>query len=234
MNRGRLGQFPPALKEDAIQTSASRLGRRSIVGLAILTVMCVVIAACSAAVTPSASPAATAAPTQSGATASPATSSAPPAATTAPSATPGGTSAVAACTPADVVATSGPLGGAAGSRGADVTVTASGGASCQLTASPVVALSDPSGKIFLTSHLPVAADGPIVSTAASFTFSFQLQQLVRRHGGDAHRRRVRHGERLGQDRWTEPDDRGPAPVQRPRSAAHPLHHRMDAALDAYS
>jgi hypothetical protein len=161
--------------ENAIQTSASRLARRSIAGTSALSVLCVVIAACSpATLTPSGPPAASAAPTQSSQSASPVTSSAPSAAASTPSATPASTSAAAACTPADIVATSGPLGGAAGSRGADITVSASGNGSCQLTASPVVALSDPSGKIVLTSHLPVGADGPIVSTAATFTFSFQL------------------------------------------------------------
>ena len=76
--------------------------------------------------------------------------------------------------PADIVATAGPLGGAAGSRGADIAVGASGAASCQLPTSPVVALADPSGKVLLNSHLPVGADGPVLSASASFSFSFQL------------------------------------------------------------
>jgi hypothetical protein len=38
----------------------------------------------------------------------------------------------------------------------------------------VVALADPSGKVLLNSHLPVGADGPVLSAGASFSFSFQL------------------------------------------------------------
>jgi hypothetical protein len=72
-----------------------------------------------------------------------------------------------------VSAKAGPLGGAAGSRGADVVVTAGNG-SCQLTAAPVVGIADKSGAVLLNSHLPVGADGPLVSAAAAYTFSFQL------------------------------------------------------------
>jgi hypothetical protein len=148
----------------------SRPPRRPVAGAVATTVLCLLIAACSPAAVPSASPASSATPTQSTTTASPVASSAP----STPSATPAGTSAIVACTPADIVATAGPLGGAAGSRGADIAVGASGAASCQLPTSPVVALADPSGKVLLNSHLPVGADGPVLSAGASFSFSFQL------------------------------------------------------------
>ena len=152
----------------------SRPPRRPVAGAVATTVLCLLIAACSPAAVPSASPASSATPTQSSATASPVTNSAPPNAPNAPSATPAGTSAIVACTPADIVATAGPLGGAAGSRGADIAVGASGAASCQLPTSPVVALADLSGKVLLNSHLPVGADGPVLSASVSFSFSFQL------------------------------------------------------------
>jgi hypothetical protein len=148
----------------------SRPPRRPVAGAVATTVLCLLIAACSPAAVPSASPASSATPTQSTTTASPVASSAP----STPSATPAGTSAIVACTPADIVATAGPLGGAAGSRGADVAVGAAGAPSCQLPTSPVVALADPSGKVLLNSHLPVGADGPVLSAGASFSFSFQL------------------------------------------------------------
>lgn len=152
----------------------SRPRGRPVAGAAAITVLCLLVAACSPSAVPSASPAASSTPILSSATASLVTSSAPPSAPSTPSATPAGTSAIVACAPADIVATAGPLGAAAGSRGADIAVGASGAASCQLPTSPVVALTDPSGKVLLNSHLPVGADGPVLSASASFTFSFQL------------------------------------------------------------
>ena len=154
--------------------SMSRPPRPPVAGATAVAVLCLLVAACSPSPVPSASPTASATPTQSSQTASPITSSAPPSTPSAPSATPAGTSAVVACTPADIVATAGPLEGAAGSRGADIAVGASGAATCQLPTSPVVALADPSGKVLLNSHLPVGADGPVLSASASFSFSFSF------------------------------------------------------------
>ena len=69
--------------------------------------------------------------------------------------------------------TGGPWGGAAGSRGADVTVTA-GATACRLPARPVVALADPTGKDLVHSALPVTGDGPVLASGASRTFSFRV------------------------------------------------------------
>jgi uncharacterized protein DUF4232 len=119
------------------------------------------------------SPAATEAARSAAASPTPA-SAAPSSAPTSPPSTPAGSTAIAACTTSDLTATAGPLGGAAGSRGADITVASMPSASCQLPSSPVVALVDPSGNVLLSSRLPVTANGPLLSAATSYTFSFQL------------------------------------------------------------
>ena len=82
--------------------------------------------------------------------------------------------AVRPCTTADIDATAGPLGGAAGSRGADVVVRTSGSVSCRLPTSPVVAVVDPAGNVLLNSRLPLTADGPTIQPTKSLSFSFQL------------------------------------------------------------
>lgn len=88
--------------------------------------------------------------------------------------TSGATQAVGPCTTADIDATAGPLGGAAGSRGADVVVRTSGSVSCRLPTSPVVAVVDPAGNVLLNSRLPLTADGPTIQPTESLLFSFQL------------------------------------------------------------
>lgn len=55
-----------------------------------------------------------------------------------------------------------------------MTVTASGAAACQLPAFPAVAIVDQTGGVLLQSRLPLTADGPTISSAGSFTFSFEL------------------------------------------------------------
>jgi Protein of unknown function (DUF4232) len=78
------------------------------------------------------------------------------------------------CGTSDIAATAGPIGGAAGSRGADVEVKTSGPASCQLPEFPAIAVVDQTGAVLLQSPLPLTADGPVISSSDSFTFSFQL------------------------------------------------------------
>lgn len=82
--------------------------------------------------------------------------------------------AVGPCTTADIAATAGPLGGAAGSRGADVVVRTSGSIPCRLPTTPVVAVVDPAGKVLLHSRLPLTADGPTIQAGGSLSFSLQL------------------------------------------------------------
>jgi hypothetical protein len=77
------------------------------------------------------------------------------------------------CVPGDLLATAGPIGGGAGSRGADVTVAAKGG-TCMLSASPAVAVIDAAGTEVLHSRLPLTAEGPVIEGSATYTFSFQL------------------------------------------------------------
>ena len=78
------------------------------------------------------------------------------------------------CGTSDIVATAGQVGGAAGSRGADVVVKTSGTGSCQLPAFPAVAVVDSAGAVLLQSRLPLTSDGPVISSSGSYTFSFQF------------------------------------------------------------
>jgi hypothetical protein len=55
-----------------------------------------------------------------------------------------------------------------------VVVRTSGTASCQLPAFPAIAVVDSAGAVLLQSRLPLTADGPVISSSGSFTFSFQL------------------------------------------------------------
>lgn len=83
-------------------------------------------------------------------------------------------SAVAACAGTDVVATGGPWGGAAGSRGSDVTVENRGSSPCLLPAGPTVALVDQAGTAILTSSPTLAGAGPELSAGGSIGFSLLL------------------------------------------------------------
>jgi len=62
------------------------------------------------------------------------------------------------CSTADIKASGGPWGGAAGSRGADVTVTVTGTTSCLLPPRPVVAIVDVTRTVVLQTK-PVVATG---------------------------------------------------------------------------
>ncbi len=129
-------------------------------------------AACSTTVSPSPNATSTAPiPTASAETSAPASSAPSASAAATPSAS--ASSAVADCGPGDLTVRGGPWGGAAGSRGADVTVTA-GATACRLPARPVVAMADVTGKDLIHSALPVTGDGPVLAAGASRTFTFRV------------------------------------------------------------
>ncbi len=80
-----------------------------------------------------------------------------------------------ACDPASIIATGGPWGGAAGSRGADITVTNRGTAACDLPSSPAVAIVDPGGNVLVQSLATGASGGPVSigpNQAATFSILF--------------------------------------------------------------
>lgn len=83
-------------------------------------------------------------------------------------------SSVAACASTDVVATGGPWGGAAGSRGSDVVVENRGTSPCLLPAGPTVALVDQAGTAILTSSPTLAGAGPELPAGGSIGFSLLL------------------------------------------------------------
>jgi hypothetical protein len=158
-----------------IQASKRRGFHGSRGGLvAALAAVALLLVACTPSPTPSPSPVASPSPEASEAPASAAASPTPSSAPTNPPPTPVGSTAIGPCTTSDLTATGGPLGGAAGSRGADITVASMPSASCQLPSSPVVALVDPSGNVLLSSRLPVTPNGPLLSAATPYGFSFQL------------------------------------------------------------
>ncbi len=123
-------------------------------------IVAALVLACGNPAPPTPSEPASAAPTAS-ATATPAPES--------PSA-----SATAACVAADIVATGGPWGGAAGSRGSDVVVQNGGTGPCLLPAGPTVALVDQAGTAVLTSSPAQAGAGPELAPGASIGFSLVM------------------------------------------------------------
>jgi hypothetical protein len=88
-----------------------------------------------------------------------------------PNAAPTGASVVAACSTADIHASGGPWGGAAGSRGADVVVDYDGATSCLLPPRPVVALFDATGSVVVQTRPVVATDEPALSPGRAWSFS---------------------------------------------------------------
>lgn len=106
---------------------------------------------------PSPSPSPRASPSAS---ASPST--APSSAEASPSAT--------ACGAADIRATGGPWGGAAGSRGSDIRVENRGSGPCLLPAGPTIALVDAGGTVVLSTPTR-AGEGPSVAPGGSVGFS---------------------------------------------------------------
>jgi hypothetical protein len=142
--------------------------RRPILLLAVVALL----AACNSptVVSPSASPIATPSPSVN-----PSPSpSLNPSTSDGPSQTAGSSAAVELCDPTDLSATSGPVGGAAGSRGADIVVTNAGGGACQLSAFPAVGLVDPSGNVLAASRVPTTADGPSISAGGLAGFSVRI------------------------------------------------------------
>lgn len=121
-------------------------------------IVAALVLACGNPVTPSPSRPASASPAASATT----TSVSPSAA------------AVAACVAADIVATGGPWGGAAGSRGSDVVVQNGGAAPCLLPAGPTVALADRAGTAVLTSSPTHAGAGPQLAPGATTRFSLVM------------------------------------------------------------
>ena len=65
-------------------------------------------------------------------------------------------------------------GGAAGSRGADVQITAIGEATCRLPSRPMVALLDATGQAVLQTPITVDADGPLVSGPSPVQFTYEF------------------------------------------------------------
>jgi hypothetical protein len=127
---------------------------RSRIAIALFAVTLLV--ACNNSPSPSPSPVASA-------TSSPAPSSAAPTA-----------SAVTACTSADIRATGGAWGGAAGSRGSDIVVENIGAASCLLPAGATVAVVDQAGTVLLSNTPPPAGPGPEVAPGGIVGFSLVL------------------------------------------------------------
>ena len=138
-----------------------------LVAAAAALLVAVAVAACSNPVTPSPS-----APTPSAAASTPASGGPSPTPVATPSAS-ASSAAIAECGPGDVTMTGGRWGGAAGSRGADVTVSA-GATACRLPAKPVVAMADATGRDLVHSALPTGGDGPVLEPGASRVFSFRV------------------------------------------------------------
>jgi hypothetical protein len=127
----------------------------------------VAVAACTTTEPPS-----QAAPTPSAIASAPASGAPSPTAAATPAAS-ASSAAIADCGPSDLKMTGGPWGGAAGSRGADVTVQA-GSTACRLPATPVVAMADSTGRDLVHSALPTGGDGPVLEPGASRAFSFRV------------------------------------------------------------
>lgn len=129
---------------------------RTTIGLAVI--VAALVTACGNPATPSPP-----------ASASPVASSTPTPTAASPSA-----SAAAACVSSDIVATGGPWGGAAGSRGSDIVVQNGSTAPCLLPAAPTIAVVDQAGTVLLTSAAPPSGAGPELAAGGSVGFSLLL------------------------------------------------------------
>ena len=102
----------------------------------------------------------------------------PSAASAAPSSGASGSPAASAdigpCSPSDIKVVATDAGGAAGSRGADVQITAIGAATCRLPSRPMVALLDATGQAVLQTPITVDADGPLVSGPSPVQFTYEF------------------------------------------------------------
>jgi hypothetical protein len=83
-------------------------------------------------------------------------------------------SALAGCTGAEVQATGGPWGGAAGSRGSDIIVENVGTTTCLLPAAATVALVDQDGAVVLSNAPAQAGPGPELAPGGRVGFSLVL------------------------------------------------------------
>jgi hypothetical protein len=94
-----------------------------------------------------------------------------PAASVAPSsAAPSASAAEAACASADIATTSDPWGGAAGSRGSEITIENRGAAACLLPAAPSIALLDAGGAVLLSTPAR-AGSGPSLAPNGKASFA---------------------------------------------------------------
>jgi Domain of unknown function (DUF4232) len=147
--------------------------RRLIPGATALVGIGLALAACGSASSPSAAPSSVAAsPTASPSAPSASATGASPSAGPTPTASTGTT--IGPCSAADIVATAGRLGGAAGSRGADVAVGTTGAAECRLPGQPVVALVDATGTELLRSSASTTTPGPSIAPGGTVSFSLLL------------------------------------------------------------
>lgn len=148
----------------------------------VIGVVALAVAACGSS-SPSGSPTGaasaetSAAPTSAPSVAASAAAS-PSAASEAPSGGASGSPAASAdvgpCSPSDIKVVATNAGGAAGSRGADVQITAIGEASCRLPSRPMVALLDATGQPVLQTPITVDADGPLVSGPSPVQFTYEF------------------------------------------------------------
>ncbi len=87
------------------------------------------------------------------------------------SSTPSAAGAPAACASADIQATGGPWGGAAGSRGSDIVVDNRGVAACLLPAGATIALVDQRGTVLVANTPARVGTGPEIAPNGTIGFS---------------------------------------------------------------
>ena len=102
-----------------------------------------------------------------------------PSASQNPSASPSGASSTAsgsetACAGAELTATGGPWGGAAGSRGSDVVIQNTGAAACLLLPGPTVAMVDQAGTVVLANTPPQVGAARSIEPGEKLGFSLVL------------------------------------------------------------
>lgn len=108
----------------------------------------------------------TASPTLAPASASPSAVASPSAAAS--------SSAGAPCAAGGLAVTAAPWGGAAGSRGTDVTVVNQGAVDCVLPAAPQVAVVDAGGNVLAQSRQPTGSAGTVIQPSQTIGFSVLL------------------------------------------------------------
>jgi hypothetical protein len=145
-----------------------------------VTIVALGLAACGTttpSVSPASSLAATSVPSAAVTPTSPPTAAVPSAVATpvaTAAATPVASAAAGPCKTLEVIATAGPINGAAGSREADITVKSAGAGSCRLPTIPVIAVVDSSNRELLRSKLPTTDEGPMLTSKRAEAFSFLM------------------------------------------------------------